>query len=92
LKRLADAKVKVLLSTEVKKVLEKAVVVKRGGKEERLEGETIVMALGSKPNREMFENLESNSQEVIWIGDCVKPRKAIEAIHEGFRAGLRVCA
>jgi len=91
LKRLAAAKVRAMISSEVKEVREGQVVVRRGGKKETIEGETIVVAVGSKSNRELVKTLESKFHEVIVIGDCVQPRKAMEAIHEGFRAGLRVC-
>jgi len=92
LKRLSDAKVSVMLSTVVKEVREGRALVNQNGDEKWLEADTIVLALGSQPNRIALTGLEGKFPEIISIGDCVEPRKAKEAIHEGFRAGLRICS
>ncbi|MDN5322560.1 MAG: hypothetical protein PWQ67_1014 [Clostridia bacterium] len=34
---------------------------------------------------DLFKLIEGEGIPVFAIGDCVKPRKIIEAIHEGFR-------
>jgi len=54
----------------------------------------VVVAVGSRPRRELEEALAEegllDSLEVHKVGDCVKPRKAFDAIHEGFEAGRRI--
>jgi 2,4-dienoyl-CoA reductase-like NADH-dependent reductase (Old Yellow Enzyme family)/thioredoxin reductase len=92
LQRLSDAKVSILLSTKVKEIRRGEVFISHKGEERWLKAETIVLALGAKPNREVFKGIEGKFPEIISIGDCVEARKAKEAIHEGFYAGLRICS
>ena len=62
-----------------------------GGAESRLTAETIVLALGSRADARTREAWAERFPQMIAIGDCVDARKAKEAIHEGFRAGLSIC-
>ena len=91
MKRLGDANVSLLLSAKVEEICDRSVRVSRDGKEERLEAETIVLALGSRPDAETRRAWEKKFPQLIAVGDCVEARKAREAIHEGFRAGLSIC-
>ena len=47
--------------------------------------DTIVLAVGLMPQRELVEAVQNKVPEVYAIGDCVEPRKVINAIWEGFR-------
>ena len=79
-----------MLSTKVEKVYEREVRVIKDGKEDSIRAESIVLAVGSQSNQKLLTDLEGKVPEILSVGDCVKPRKAREAIHEGFRAGLCV--
>ncbi|MCX5818503.1 MAG: FAD-dependent oxidoreductase [Deltaproteobacteria bacterium] len=92
LKRLDDAGISVLLSTKVKEICGDKVLVCHKGEELWLEAETTVLALGSRANAEMRREWEGKFPQMIAVGDCVDARKAREAIHEGFWAGLRICS
>ena len=48
------------------------------------------MAVGVRANRELADVLADVPFEVHVIGDAVRPRKALEAIQEGFRVGLTI--
>jgi 2,4-dienoyl-CoA reductase-like NADH-dependent reductase (Old Yellow Enzyme family)/thioredoxin reductase len=52
--------------------------------------ETVVIAVGVRPNRELVDALEQSELEMYVIGDAVQPRKAIEAIWDGFEIGLKI--
>jgi 2,4-dienoyl-CoA reductase-like NADH-dependent reductase (Old Yellow Enzyme family)/thioredoxin reductase len=90
LKRLYESKISVMLSTKVEKVYDREVRVIKDGKGDSIRAESTVLAVGSQSNRKFLTTLEGKVPEIFSVGDCVKPRKATEAIHEGFRAGLRV--
>jgi len=90
LERLPNSGILVMLSTRVEEVREGRVLVTNDGKAEWLTAETIVLALGSRSDQDLLKDLEGRASELISVGDCVEPRKAKEAIHEGFLAGLRV--
>jgi hypothetical protein len=49
-----------------------------------------VLALGTLPERALLEELGELDIPVFSIGDCVGPRKAIEAIREGFDLALEI--
>jgi len=51
---------------------------------------TIVLAAGTQPNDELEAALRAMSVEFYKIGDCAKSRKAIDAIHEGFKAAMKI--
>ncbi|GJQ59223.1 MAG: FAD-dependent oxidoreductase [Candidatus Scalindua sp. AMX11] len=52
--------------------------------------DTVVIAVGYKPNQDLLRKLDGTVDEFYTIGDCVTVRTALEAIHEGFEAGLKV--
>jgi NADPH-dependent 2,4-dienoyl-CoA reductase/sulfur reductase-like enzyme len=49
-----------------------------------------VLALGTLPERSLLEELGEVDVPVFSIGDCLNPRKAIEAIREGFDLALEI--
>ncbi len=79
LKSLAGNGVKMLTTTKVTEITEKGVVLENG---EVLEADTVVVAVGSTPNNELVDKLEGKVPEIYAIGDCVTPRKAMDAMHE----------
>ena len=86
LKLLADTNVKILTETSVAEIMDDSVaIVDKDGKRSELENDTVVLALGLKSNRELEETLKDAVAETYVIGDCVEPRKVMDAIWEGFR-------
>lgn len=92
LKRISDANISVMLSSTVKEVQETRVLISSHGEEKWLDTETVVLAMGSRPNQTLLTAIKKKFPEIIPIGDCLEPRKAKEAIHEGFKAGLQICS
>ncbi|MFC1798845.1 FAD-dependent oxidoreductase [Thermodesulfobacteriota bacterium] len=48
---------------------------------------TLVIAAGSIANDSIFETLQHEQMNVVRVGDCISPRRIIEAVREGFEAG-----
>lgn len=92
LKRLSDSrKVEVFVKTKVKGIKRHTIVVEKDGEEMELgKVDEIVLAIGYQSNDAIFRSLEGKVPELFAIGDCVKPRKAFEAIHEGFEVALKI--
>jgi 2,4-dienoyl-CoA reductase-like NADH-dependent reductase (Old Yellow Enzyme family)/thioredoxin reductase len=67
-------------------VSDKAVtVVDRFGREEEIECDSVVLAIGLRPERKLIDELAGEEGlELFEVGDCVRPRKILDAIHEGF--------
>jgi len=54
------------------------------------EADTVVLAVGMRPEKELACNLEGKVKELYRIGDCVAPRRIGEAILEGWQTGHRI--
>jgi pyruvate/2-oxoglutarate dehydrogenase complex dihydrolipoamide dehydrogenase (E3) component len=52
--------------------------------------DTIVIAAGSTPDTILAEALEGKAKQVISVGDCIEPRRILEAIREGWQAGMEI--
>jgi 2,4-dienoyl-CoA reductase-like NADH-dependent reductase (Old Yellow Enzyme family)/thioredoxin reductase len=62
-------------------------VVDRYGIRTAITADTVVLAAGSRPNRDLIDSLKNESDlQVFEAGDCIKPRKIFDAIHEGHLA------
>jgi 2,4-dienoyl-CoA reductase-like NADH-dependent reductase (Old Yellow Enzyme family)/thioredoxin reductase len=48
----------------------------------KFEADTVVNAMGYIPNNTLGEALKAEFSEVYMIGDCVKPRNILHAVHE----------
>lgn len=92
LKDARELGVKFVESCCVQRITGGGVVAVRGGKDREFEANAVVIAVGSSPNRELEHELRTagvmDGIEFYEVGDCKEPRKAMEAIHEGFAAGL----
>ena len=55
-----------------------------------LEADTIVLAIGSKSERKLGEQLTGFMPEVYIIGDSAEPRGVLEAIYEGSEVGRKI--
>lgn len=63
----------------------------RDGSEQRLEDiDTVVMAVGARPNRSLVPDLESLGVQVLIAGDAEAPRDYVKAIRQGAEAGRAV--
>ncbi len=58
--------------------------------DERLAVDTVVMHLRMRPVRAWLEGLDDGVAEVYKIGDCLEPRKAIDAMADGGRLGREI--
>jgi NADPH-dependent 2,4-dienoyl-CoA reductase/sulfur reductase-like enzyme len=76
----------ILTNTKVLEILDEGIRVEdKYGNRNVLNADTVVIALGFQSNKGLYESLKDRGQEIYAIGDCVEPRKVIDAIWEGFR-------
>jgi pyruvate/2-oxoglutarate dehydrogenase complex dihydrolipoamide dehydrogenase (E3) component len=52
--------------------------------------DTVVIAVGYKPCTGAVDALLDTAPEVMTIGDCVRPRKVLQAIRTGYDAGMAI--
>jgi 2,4-dienoyl-CoA reductase-like NADH-dependent reductase (Old Yellow Enzyme family)/thioredoxin reductase len=90
LERLPASGIAVKLSTKVEQVRDGRVWVESKEGKVCLEADTIVLALGAHPNGEILQALKGKVSPLFPVGDCLEPRRAREAIHEGFAAAMKI--
>jgi 2,4-dienoyl-CoA reductase-like NADH-dependent reductase (Old Yellow Enzyme family)/thioredoxin reductase len=81
----------ILTGVEYQEINDTGVVIKTASGEKKvIEADTVVLAAGSTPNTELRTALKGKVARVLSVGDCVEPRSIMEAVEEGFKAGLTV--
>jgi 2,4-dienoyl-CoA reductase-like NADH-dependent reductase (Old Yellow Enzyme family)/thioredoxin reductase len=62
-------------------------VMDRYGVRTMIPADSVVLAAGFRPNRDLIDSLRKVPKlQVFEVGDCVRPRKIFDAIHEGHLA------
>jgi 2,4-dienoyl-CoA reductase-like NADH-dependent reductase (Old Yellow Enzyme family)/thioredoxin reductase len=46
--------------------------------------DTVVMATGYFPNNSLYQSLQGQVNELYAVGDCITPKRALDAIHSGY--------
>jgi 2,4-dienoyl-CoA reductase-like NADH-dependent reductase (Old Yellow Enzyme family)/thioredoxin reductase len=91
LERLTQNGVEILTEARAMSVEEDGIIFNRAGVVDWIRGvDSIVVAVGTDPQEVGIRGLEKMGMPVRWIGDCKAPRKAFDAIHEGFSVGLEI--
>ena len=84
--RLAEAGIEIRTDTEVEAIDEQGVRCTGG----RVPTDTVVIAVGLRARDPKADSLRKKIAEVYEIGDCVKPRRLLDAIHEGAKVALSI--
>ncbi|TDA25544.1 MAG: NADH oxidase, partial [Archaeoglobi archaeon] len=82
--------VEILTETKAVEIKRNAVVVESPKGVREIECDTAILAVGTRPNDGLYDQLNGKVPELYKIGDCVKPRKAIDATHEAFDLALKI--
>jgi 2,4-dienoyl-CoA reductase-like NADH-dependent reductase (Old Yellow Enzyme family)/thioredoxin reductase len=91
IQRLRGLGVTAMLQSRVDDVRGSTVTYERGGLTDRIEDvDTVVSAVGSLPDSDLGDALGASEATLCRIGDCVKPRRILEAIREGFERAYAI--
>jgi 2,4-dienoyl-CoA reductase-like NADH-dependent reductase (Old Yellow Enzyme family)/thioredoxin reductase len=90
LSRLQELKVSLVTNTRVIQIDEDRIIGVTNGEERTFQGDSLIIAMGMDAERAWSGSREEKLPGYYEIGDCLKPRKLIEAIHEGFSLGLKI--
>jgi 2,4-dienoyl-CoA reductase-like NADH-dependent reductase (Old Yellow Enzyme family)/thioredoxin reductase len=88
--RVLAAGVEVLTSTEAKAVTDRGVMVEAGGQVRTVEADSVVLAVGFKPNTKLWEALKDRVSGLHLIGDAARPSKLLEAIRAGWNVACEI--
>jgi len=86
--RFRKLKVSIHTGKRLESVSDKGITVAdRYGIRTTISADTVVLAAGFKPNRDLIDSLRKDPKlQVFEVGDCVRPRKIFDAIHDGHLA------
>ena len=88
--RIAQTQMEILVGHKLVEIKENSVVVEHTGGLKEIEADTVIMAVGFRPQPLLEERLKSvEGLEVYSIGDCVMPA-IFDAFHAGYKLGLRI--
>ena len=76
-----------MCNARVLRIEDDGVVFEKDGEEIFEPAATVITALGAASNNELEEVIKSMNIPCRVAGDAVNPRRFIDAIHEGYRAG-----
>jgi NADPH-dependent 2,4-dienoyl-CoA reductase/sulfur reductase-like enzyme len=88
--RLAETGVHICTHSCLFEVRKRGVYINCEGELVYLEADTVILAVGFKPNDKILKELEGINAQVYVVGDCLEPRNAKDAINEGATVGLRI--
>jgi 2,4-dienoyl-CoA reductase (NADPH2) len=72
----------------VKEITAEGIVGEVKGEKQTIAADTVVMAIGSRPNNDLAAELKD--YQVIVVGDAKQPRKIVYAVHEGYEAARNI--
>ena len=87
LKRLG---VRIITGARAVEIREEGLEIEKGEKRDIVPADSIVIAVGAEPENGLEDELKALVKDLYIIGDAGGPRKALDAIREGFLAGLRI--
>jgi pyruvate/2-oxoglutarate dehydrogenase complex dihydrolipoamide dehydrogenase (E3) component len=85
--KLCEAGVIIMTKTPVKQITKEGAVIEENGNLKVLAADAVVIAVGSKSDRALLEELGSTKIEIRAAGDCLAPRRLVHATSQGFYAG-----
>jgi 2,4-dienoyl-CoA reductase-like NADH-dependent reductase (Old Yellow Enzyme family)/thioredoxin reductase len=91
LRKLKENKVKILTEHKLAKVLDNGVeLVAKDDSKVFVEAEKVVVAIGTRPDNRLYQEIKELGYETHLIGDCLEPRTAKEAMYESAVLGRSI--
>lgn len=88
--RIAKTDMTICTSTTPLEIVEDGVMVEHCGKTRKILADSVVYAFGAKAEQDLYKELKSKGKETYLIGDAVFPAKIMDAVHTGYRLGLKL--
>jgi len=84
-------KVDIITNTSLLEVTDNGVIViNKSFEKSNINCDTVVLALGMKPENELYKSLLYECEEIYKIGDCKQPRKIHDAVWDGWVIGSTI--
>ncbi|HQT97619.1 MAG TPA: hypothetical protein PK416_07055, partial [Thermodesulfobacteriota bacterium] len=59
-------------------------------KDQEIEADTLVTSYWRRSESGLYDELKGKVKDLRKIGDCLAPRRVINAIYEGYKAGMEI--
>ena len=84
--RLENKKVAILIHTQCREITETGLMyMDQDGRKQNLPADSVVLAAGAKPNRDLYVSISNLIPQTYLVGDCVEPGRIMEAVSDGFQ-------
>lgn len=92
LKKLEENKVKIEAGVkQFREITSSGIpVIDKEGRDIFIEADNIVLATGARSDMTLAQSLKGKFLNLYEVGDCVEPRRLLEAVHEGAEAALEI--
>ena len=84
LKMLDEAGIGMVTSARVCEITDDGIVVQKNSDTRIFSADTVVLAMGMKSEKKLLDDLEGKLPDIHAVGDCVEPRKIMNAIWEAY--------
>jgi len=83
-------KVKIMTNARAVEIAKDGIVVSINGKKKPVKADTVVLAVGLKPDNPLAPQLNGRFPKLYTIGDCREPRNIMGAIWDGYEVGRNI--
>ena len=90
LKRLGEAGAAIEADSTVVEISEEGVVAIKDGSKRLFPADTVIIAVGRRPDNELEKQVRRAFPQSYSIGDCVSVRRILEAVEQGYSSALKV--
>jgi len=89
-RRLIDLRVPMYLHATALEITGNSIIINFGDGVFPLAADTVILAVGSKPDKELAQELEGVVSEIYVVGDCNEPHDAASAVYDAARVALKI--
>lgn len=88
--RIEKTNMQIMTNTRLIAVEDHGVTVQGPHDFEKLDADTVVLAIGLRAKQELYHELKERGKEVYLVGDAVKAGKIFDAFHTAYRTALKI--
>ena len=85
-----SSRIRMQTGTVAEAVTEQGLQCRCGDETVLLEADTILLAAGMKPDRELADDFFNTAPHVFQIGDCIKAGRVVDAVTQGYYGALDI--
>lgn len=90
LNRLLNRGVRILINSQILNIEGDQIIICANDQKKSFRFDSLIIAVGRSPNNELFYLIRDKHQKKYMIGDCIQPRKIVDAVHEAYKLALKI--